>query len=216
MSYTGTSSQNGSSQTPWRAVLSQTGLPTHSSTCTKVHGLDCELVHTMNGLKVARARIEDMHYFDTFVLPQYEIVSLNTAFSGITRIYHLAHLNVIDTERWLLRNVYITIERSSTTLKGASSALAVQLIQASSTNPKSLNTTFNGITEKDLSSGSIPMVLLRMLNVIDTSVLFTPVDQRGEFKKLALQYLALQMDCVETLNTCQISLNLKCYLSLAS
>ncbi|PIC16233.1 hypothetical protein B9Z55_022902 [Caenorhabditis nigoni] len=38
----------------------ENGLPTHSSTCTKVHGLDCELVHTMNGLEVARARIEIM------------------------------------------------------------------------------------------------------------------------------------------------------------
>ncbi|PIC16234.1 hypothetical protein B9Z55_022903 [Caenorhabditis nigoni] len=59
-------------------------VPTHSSTCIKVHGLDCELVHTMNGLEVARVSLLDMDFLHTFVLPQYEVVSLNTAFAGTT------------------------------------------------------------------------------------------------------------------------------------
>ncbi|CAO4383615.1 unnamed protein product [Caenorhabditis nigoni] len=50
----------------------------------KVYGLDCELVQTWNGLEVARASLEDINHLDTFVLPQYEIVCLKTAFAGIT------------------------------------------------------------------------------------------------------------------------------------
>ncbi|CAO4383616.1 unnamed protein product [Caenorhabditis nigoni] len=48
------------------------------------YGLDCELVQTWNGLEVARVSLLGMNFLDTFVLPQYEIVSLNTTFTGIT------------------------------------------------------------------------------------------------------------------------------------
>ncbi|KAF1761923.1 hypothetical protein GCK72_010182 [Caenorhabditis remanei] len=53
----------------------------------KVYGLDCELIHTLNGLEVARVSLVDMKgrvLLDTFVLPQYEIVSYNSFFSGVT------------------------------------------------------------------------------------------------------------------------------------
>ncbi|PIC16229.1 hypothetical protein B9Z55_022900 [Caenorhabditis nigoni] len=142
----------------------------------KVHGLDCELVHTMNGLELAGAIMKGV--LDNSFFSQYEIVigppppHLHSLESR-RRINHFAHLNVIDTkdlsaaitfeacrlqsfqfiksetvqgldskavrsirlnvidtERWLLSNVFSTIERSSTTPKGASPALAVQLVQA--------------------------------------------------------------------------------------
>ncbi|CAO4383614.1 unnamed protein product [Caenorhabditis nigoni] len=219
MSHTGTSTQNGSSQTPWRAVLSQTGLPPHSSTCTKVHGLDCELVHTMNGLEVARARIEDMHYFDTSVLPQYEIVSLNTAFSGITMDLPFGPLECCRYEAMDHKNVFTIIERSSTTLKGASThsstciraqpGVSCQLQQQKNANdyrskkdiryldtfvlPQyeivSLNTAFSGIT-LDLPFG--PLECYRY-EAMDHKNVFTIIERSSTTLKGASSALAVQL-----------------------
>ncbi|PIC43043.1 hypothetical protein B9Z55_009927 [Caenorhabditis nigoni] len=125
----------------------------------KVYGLDCELVHTMNGLEVARVSLVDMKgrvILDTFVLPQYEIVSLNTAFSGITEKDLSAAITFEACRLQLFQFI-----NSETLLVGHS-------------------------LESDLKA-------LRLIhhNVIDTSVLFMSVDQRGEFKKLSLQNLAV-------------------------
>lgn len=53
----------------------------------KVYGLDCELIHTLNGLEVARVSLVNMKgkvVLDTFVLPTYEVISYNSTFSGVT------------------------------------------------------------------------------------------------------------------------------------
>lgn len=52
----------------------------------KVYGLDAEFVYTYNGMEVARVSLVDMKgrvMLDTYVLPEFEILDFNTAFSGV-------------------------------------------------------------------------------------------------------------------------------------
>lgn len=132
----------------------------------KVYGLDCELIHTLNGLEVARVSLVDMKgkvVLDTFVLPVYEVISYNSTFSGVTE---KDMENAISLEACRLQ--LFQFINSATLLVGHS-------------------------LESDLKA-------LRLIhhNVIDTSVLFS-IKRYDTYKrqttivKKSLQTLAMQM-----------------------
>ncbi|CAB60521.2 Exonuclease domain-containing protein [Caenorhabditis elegans] len=150
--------------TLWEFVVSPQAKGKDDHRSNKVFALDCELVHTLNGLEVARVSLVDMKgkvLLDTFALPVFEVISFNSTFSGVTEKDMESAISLEACRLQLFQLI-----NSETLLVGHS-------------------------LESDLKA-------LRLVhhNVIDTAVLFSIVDpSRSYILKLSLQNLAKKYLC---------------------